>query len=41
MNVNLKFNNKKAYNKFKRNVKKGKGVNVKPSDIEVIEGDGF
>jgi hypothetical protein len=32
--VNLNFKNKQAYNKFKRNVKKGKGTNLKASDIE-------
>jgi hypothetical protein len=41
MQLNVRFNNKKAYNKFRRNYKKGKGVNIKPSDIEVIDGEGF
>jgi hypothetical protein len=41
MQVHLRFNNKKAYNKFRRNVKKGKGVNIKASDLDdVVEGEG-
>jgi predicted phage tail protein len=32
--VNLNFKNKASYNKFKRNMNKGKGTNLKASDIE-------
>jgi hypothetical protein len=31
--ANVQFKDKKAYNKFKRNLKNGKGTNIKPSDI--------
>jgi hypothetical protein len=36
--VTIEFKDKKTYNKFKRNMKNGKGTNIKPSDIH---GDGI
>jgi hypothetical protein len=40
MEVTIVFSSKKAYNKFMRNYRNGKGTNIKPDDVEIV-GAGF
>jgi hypothetical protein len=40
MEVTIVFSSKKAYNKFMRNYRNGKGTNISPKDVEVV-GAGF